>query len=193
MLRDAYAGSDADCSSFAALRLRERAMDSRSPRPHKTLTRGEACQSERERLSSAPVISRDDSLRGELAKASELRSRLRALRYVAVAAAAAPSGVSDAKASESGRVVETVVEILKRSFSSPPVASAQTLALKHDAISAPRIHSEGSWPKRASCEAGRERSNTTPSRPAAPSLDFGSRRGRPERARGRSRARALKH
>jgi cysteine synthase len=50
------------------------------------------------------------------ATASKLRSRLRALRIVAVATAAAPSGFIHAKASESGH--------LKRSFSSPPVASA---------------------------------------------------------------------
>ena len=50
-----------------------------------------------------------------------MRSRLRALKLVAVAAAAATFGVMHAKASESGH--------LKRSFSSPPVASAQTTHL----------------------------------------------------------------
>jgi len=87
------------------------------------------------------------------ARASKLRSRLRALVLVAVAAAAAPSGVIHAKASESGgrgvirarasklRALQTRISArrdslaarlakasesghLKRSFSSPPVASA---------------------------------------------------------------------
>jgi hypothetical protein len=61
------------------------------------------------------------------AKASKLRSRLRALKDVAVAAAAATFGVDHAKASESGH--------LKRSFSSPPVASAYSSAAAPDTIS----------------------------------------------------------
>ena len=63
------------------------------------------------------------------ARASKLRSRLRALVLVAVAAAAAPSGVIHARASESGGrgVIHAKASEsghLKRSFSSPPVASA---------------------------------------------------------------------
>jgi hypothetical protein len=50
------------------------------------------------------------------ARASKLRSRLRALRILAVAAAAATFRVIHARASEGGH--------LKQSFSGPPVASA---------------------------------------------------------------------
>ena len=88
------------------------------------------------------ISARRDSLAARLAKASEsggrgviraraskLRSRLRALVLVAVAAAAAPSGVIHARASESGGrgVIHAKASEsghLKRSFSSPPVASA---------------------------------------------------------------------
>jgi hypothetical protein len=76
------------------------------------------------------------------AKASKLRSRLRALVVLAVAAAAAPSGVDHAKASKLRALSRNVTTArrdslaarlatasesghLKRSFSSPPVASAQ--------------------------------------------------------------------
>jgi hypothetical protein len=53
-------------------------------------------QSEQRRLISAP----EDSLRGEPARASEMRSRLRALKVVAVAAAAAPFRAARARASK---------------------------------------------------------------------------------------------
>jgi hypothetical protein len=61
---------------------------------------------------------------------------LRALVVLAVAAAAAPFGAIQARASESGHEME----ILKRSFSSPPVASAQTTlrALKSRTQSMPK-------------------------------------------------------
>jgi len=59
---------------------------------------------------------------------------------VAVAAAAAPTGVLYARASK---------------------LRSRLRALKHDASQPAAIHSQRGWPERASCEAGCERSNTT--------------------------------
>jgi hypothetical protein len=86
-------------------------------------------QSEQKRLISAP----EDSLRGAPARASEMRSRLRALKVVAVAAAAAPFRAARARASK---------------------LRSRLRALKHVPISAPEDSLRGE-PARASESGGR--------------------------------------
>jgi hypothetical protein len=100
---------------------------------------------------------------------------------VAVAAAAAPSGVASTKASESGH--------LKRSFSSPPVASAQTRPHLGPRGFTPRGAGESERERAPEAKlqqpasrerSNNERSNTTPSRP--PRINSAGRRRKRARA-----------
>ena len=113
--------------------LRRLPMASSSPKRASTthlspprFTRGEADQSAgaaRAALHLGPLgftprgAGRSESAARAALERSDTSAQTRALMLVAVAAATAPSGFIHAKASESGH--------LKRSFSSPPVASAR--------------------------------------------------------------------
>jgi hypothetical protein len=83
-----------------------------TPPPPKRASCEAGCERSNTRALKVVAVAAAAAPLGDIhAKASKLRSRLRALKVVAVAAAAAPSGDIHAKASESGH--------LKRSLSSP--------------------------------------------------------------------------
>ena len=97
------------CGECCVARVRARRGSVASPRLRAWTSHARGSESHQPPLHEKPAVALvqlasapSDSLRGAPARASKLRSRLRALVVVAVAAAAAPFGVADERAQSRG-------------------------------------------------------------------------------------------